>query len=173
MNCSLPHLSRLHFFLVNPYQLIYQSQALGDFGAPELAALLQRGRTHNQAHNISGVLLHTADGRFLQVLEGPKTAVRHLYYHVILSDTRHFHCQVLGEGPCAARSFAGWAMGCRMAHPDDLRALLGEALPNGLGLAHRPYPRPQLMTLLEAFVAQGAVETGPAHPLDSRPTRHF
>jgi hypothetical protein len=157
---------------VDLYHLIYQSQALGEFGAPELAALLHRGRAHNQAHGISGVLLHTTDGRFLQVLEGPKTAVRHLYYHVILSDTRHFHCQVLGEGFGAQRSFGGWTMGCRMAHPADLRTLLGEVPADGLGLAHRPYPRPQLLALLEAFVAQGEIETGLSHPLDSRPTRH-
>jgi hypothetical protein len=157
---------------VDLYHLIYQSQALGEFGAPALAALLHRGRAHNQAHGISGVLLHTADGRFLQVLEGPQTAVRHLYYHVILSDTRHFHCQVLSEGFGARRSFGGWTMGCRLAHPADLRALLGEAPPDGLGLAHRPYPRPQLLALLEAFVAQGETATGLAHPLDSRPTRH-
>lgn len=155
------------------YHLLYQSQAMGEFGAPELAALLHRGRTHNQAQGISGVLLHTADGRFLQVLEGPQTAVRHLYYHVILSDTRHFHCQVLSEGFAAQRSFGGWTMGCRLARPADLRALLGEAPPDGLGLVHRPYPRPQLLALLEAFVAQGEVETGQEHPLDSRPTRHL
>ena len=133
---------------------------MGEFGAPELAALLQRGRAYNQQHNITGVLLHASDRRFLQVLEGPKTAVRNLYYHVILSDTQHFQCRVLGDGPCPKRSFAGWTIGCRMAHPADLRTLLGEAL-HGLDLAHRPYPRPQLLSLLEAFVAQGEVETGP------------
>jgi hypothetical protein len=157
---------------VDLYHLIYQSQAMGEFGAPELAALLHRGRAHNQANNISGVLLHTSDGRFLQVLEGPKTAVRHLFYHVILSDTRHFHCQTISEGPCAQRSFAGWTMGCRVARPEDLRALLGEAPADSLGLTHRPYPRPQLLALLEGFVAQGPTETGLAHPLDSSPTRH-
>jgi hypothetical protein len=96
------------FSLVDLYHLIYQSQALGAFGAPELAALLHRGRTHNQAHGISGVLLHTVDGRFLQVLEGPQTAVRHLYYHVILSDTRHFHCQVPSAALPAGRWAAAW-----------------------------------------------------------------
>ncbi|TDN38792.1 BLUF domain-containing protein [Hymenobacter sp. UV11] len=155
------------------YHLIYQSQALGEFGEAELAALLRRGRTHNQDANISGVLLHTTDGRFLQVLEGPKTAVRHLYYHLILSDTRHFHCQVISEGSCDRRSFAGWAMGCRLAQLADLRTLLGEAPADDLGLTHRPYPRPQLLALLEGFVAQGPVETGQAHALDSQPTRHY
>jgi hypothetical protein len=157
---------------VDLYHLIYQSQALGEFGAPELAALLHRGRVHNQANNISGVLLHTADGRFLQVLEGPKTAVRHLFYHVILSDTRHFHCQIISEGACAQRSFAGWTMGCRVARSQDLRTLLGEAPTDSLGLTHRPYPRPQLLALLEEFVAQGPAETGQGHPLDSPLTRH-
>ena len=109
-----------NFFLVYLYQLTYESQAMGNFGAHELAALPHRGQEHNQAHGISGVLPHAAEGRFLQVLEGPKTAVRHLYYHVVLSDTRHFQCQVMGEEPCAQRSFAGWTMGCRAA---ALRAL--------------------------------------------------
>jgi hypothetical protein len=158
---------------VDLYHLIYQSQAMGEFGAPALAALLRRGRAHNQANNISGVLLHTSDGRFLQVLEGPKTAVRHLFYHVILSDTRHFHCQIISEGPCAQRSFAGWAMGCRLARPEDLRTLLGEAPTNSLGLPHRPYPRPQLLALLEDFVAQGPTETGHGHWLGSPPTHHI
>ncbi|GAB3639330.1 hypothetical protein GCM10027422_49210 [Hymenobacter arcticus] len=155
------------------YHLIYQSQALGEFGEPELAALLRQGREHNQTQNISGVLLHTVDGRFLQVLEGPQTAVRHLYYHVILSDTRHFHCQVIGEGPCAQRSFGGWTMGCRLAQPHDLRTLLGEAPADGLGLTHQPYPRPQLLALLEEFVAQRPAEMVPAHPLDSQFTRPY
>ena len=37
------------------------------------------------------------------------------------------------------------------------------------GLTHRPYPRPQLLALLENFVAQGPVETGPMPSLDSQP----
>ena len=148
------------------YHLIYQSQALAPFGPGELEALLHRGRTHNRAHGLTGLLLHTADGRFLQVLEGPKTAVRHLFYHVILSDTRHFHCHVVSEGLCFQRSFSDWTMGCRVALPEELRLLLGEAAaPTGLELAHRPYPRGQLLTLLQDFVSQG--ETAPGHPLDS------
>ena len=154
---------------MNLYHLIYQSQSLAPFGPGELAALLHRGRTHNQANNLTGLLLHTTDGRFLQVLEGPKTAVRHLFYHVILSDTRHFHCQVISEGLCFQRSFADWTMGCRLAQPADLRLLLGEPPTSlSLGLAPRPYPRPQLLTLLQDFVDQGPTTTGPPHPLDSR-----
>jgi hypothetical protein len=150
------------------YHLIYQSQALTPFGPAELAALLHRGRTHNRAHGITGLLLHTDDGRFLQVLEGPKTAVRELFYHVILSDTRHFHCHVVSEGLCFQRAFSDWTMGCRAALPAEMRQLLGEAAPaDSLGLTARPYPRPQLLTSLQDFVSQGETATGQLHPLDS------
>jgi hypothetical protein len=153
---------------MNLYHLIYQSQALTPFGPEELEALLHRGRTHNRAHGLTGLLLHTDDGRFLQVLEGPKTAVRHLFYHVILSDTRHFHCQVVSEGLCFKRSFSDWTMGCRAAQPAEMRQLLGEASPTSdLGLASRPYPRPQLLALLQDFVSQGETTSGQPHPLDS------
>lgn len=151
------------------YHLIYQSKSLAPFGPGELQALLHRGRTHNQAHNITGLLLHTADGRFLQVLEGPKTAVRHLFYHVILSDTRHYHCQVVSEGLCFRRSFTDWSMGCRLAQLEDLQQLLGEAPDDlDLGLATRPYPRPQLLSLLQNFVGQGGILQEQSHPLDSQ-----
>ena len=150
------------------YHLIYQSQAPAPFGPGELEALLHRGRTHNRQHNITGLLLHTPDGRFLQVLEGPKTAVRYLYYHVILSDTRHFHCQVITEGLCFRRSFSDWTMGCRVAKSEDLQQLLGEAPDTlSLGLATRPYPRPQLLTLLQNFVNKDGTTPGQRHPLDS------
>jgi hypothetical protein len=150
------------------YHLIYQSQALAPFEPAELAALLHRGRTHNRAHGITGLLLHTDDGRFLQVLEGPKTAVRQLFYHVILSDTRHFHCHVVSEGLCFQRAFSDWTMGCRVALSAEMRQLLGEAAPtDSLGLATRPYPRTQLLTLLQEFVSQGETATGQLHPLDS------
>ena len=104
--------------------LFYQSQALVDFGTPVLAALLRQGRAYNHEHNISGVLLHTPDGRFLHVLEGPEMAVRRLYYYVVLSDTRRSHCQVFRNGPIARRSSARLGDGpllgsCRRpAHPD-------------------------------------------------------
>jgi hypothetical protein len=151
------------------YHLIYQSQALAPFEPAELAALLHRGRTHNRAHGITGLLLHTDDGRFLQVLEGPKTAVRQLFYHVILSDTRHFHCHVVSEGLCFQRAFSDWTMGCRVALPAEMRQLLGEAAPaDSLGLATRPYPRTQLLTLLQEFVSQSETATGQL-PLLDRP----
>lgn len=145
---------------MQPYHLIYQSQWMVPMGAAALDELLHQSRAYNQQHDITGVLLHTPEGRFLQVLEGPRAAVRHLYYHAILSDTRHHHCRVLGEGAWPERSFAGWTMGFRHTQPHALRTLLGEEATDALGLVPRPYPRPQLLGLVLDFVEHDAVPTG-------------
>jgi hypothetical protein len=52
------------------YHLIYESQVTRPFSKPELVNLLQQARQFNEANGITGLLLYTPDGRFLQVLEG-------------------------------------------------------------------------------------------------------
>ena len=135
------------------YHLIYASQARVPFAVPELTALLHQSRAYNRQVHITGLLLHSPDGRFLQIMEGEDADVRQLYYQRILSDPRHYQCQVLGEGSCAERSFADWSMGCRIAQPDDLYALLQN---NSLNApprhGSRPGIRPELLELLLDFV---------------------
>ena len=109
------------------YHLIYQSQATVPFDTPALAALLHQSRLFNRGHHLSGLLLHTPDDRFLQLVEGEEAEVRRLYYEHILLDPRHQQCEVLGEGPCSQRSFADWNMGFRVAQAADLHILLQEA----------------------------------------------
>ena len=136
------------------YQLIYQSQSLVPFEPLELTALLHHARTYNQAHDITGILLYTPDGRFLQVLEGPQEAVRWLYYHAIVTDPRHYNCQVLSEGASPRRSFLEWSMAFRAAQAHDLRRLLAPVLPENPALfIPRPRNRPELLALLLEFVA--------------------
>ena len=139
------------------YHLVYESQALVPFGPAELTALLQQARAHNQQAHITGLLLHTPDGRFLQILEGEDADVRELYYQHILSDPRHYKCRVLGEGSCAERSFADWSMGARVAQPADLHALLQTgSLNTPTRLGPRPTIRPELLELLLNFVGMEA-----------------
>ncbi|WP_310396228.1 BLUF domain-containing protein [Hymenobacter sp.] len=127
------------------YHLIYQSQSLVPFSRPELLALLRQCWTYNRLHHVTGVLLYTPDGRFLQVLEGEESVVTHLYYDRIVADPRHHQGEVLGEGPCQQRSFARWTMGFRTAQAHDLRELL----------ADRPSTRPELLEMLLEFAAPG------------------
>ena len=139
------------------YHLVYESQALVPLTAAELTALLQQARAHNQQAHITGLLLHTPEGRFFQILEGEDADVRELYYQHILSDPRHYKCRVLGEGNCAERSFADWSMGVRVAHAADLHALLQTSSLNApTRLGPRPTIRPELLELLLNFVGMEA-----------------
>ena len=141
------------------YHLIYQSRAVAPFSDAELAALLNWSRTYNRQVHVTGLLLHAPDGRFLQILEGEDAAVRQLYYEHILSDPRHYECQVLGEGSCAERSFADWSMGVRLASAAALHDLLRNGTLNA-PTHHGPKPaiHPELMELLLGFVGPQAAQ---------------
>lgn len=137
------------------YHLVYHSQALTPFEQPALRALLEQSRVFNRENQLTGLLLHTPDGRFMQILEGEKEVVRALYYGQIVTDMRHHHCQVLSAGASTARSFADWSMGFRVATAAELQVLLAGAPPAGSGAAAAP-PQlyPGLLKLLLDFVTQ-------------------
>ncbi|WP_051719057.1 BLUF domain-containing protein [Hymenobacter sp. IS2118] len=141
------------------HHLIYQSQAMVPFEQPELAALLQRSRNFNRIHHITGLLLYTPDGRFMQVLEGEQAVVRNLYFNRIVADPRHYNCRVIANGPGLQRCFTDWTMDFRSATALDLRHLLGNVPPDIPGLqVPRPRTCPELLELLLEFVASGAPE---------------
>ncbi len=136
------------------YHLLYHSQALRPFDTPALTALLQQARVFNRNNHLSGLLLHTPDNRFFQILEGEEAVVRALYYDHIVADPRHHHCRLVGAGACAERSFADWNMGFRVANAEELHALLAAGTPHSLVLfAPQPRVRPELLKLLLDFVA--------------------
>ncbi|MDJ0366726.1 BLUF domain-containing protein [Hymenobacter sp. H14-R3] len=142
------------------YHLLYHSQALQPFDTPALTALLQQARAFNREHHLSGLLLHTPDDRFFQILEGEEATVRTLYYDHIVADPRHHHCRLVGAGACAERSFADWNMGFRVANAQELHALLAAATPHSLVLfAPQPRVRPELLNLLLDFVAHHELES--------------
>ena len=141
---------------MSTYQLIYQSYSLIPFEPYELQALLVRTRARNLQQHISGLLLYTPDGRFLQALEGPREAVRALYYQRIVADPRHYNCQVLTEGPSETGSFLNEPMAYRPAQAQDLRQLLAPVPLQGAALlVPRPHTRPELMELLVEFMQRG------------------
>jgi hypothetical protein len=105
--------------------LIYASVATKDFGAPELAELLEKARKANESLGLTGMLLYTeSDGRFFQVLEGEPEAIDQLSQKLSL-DKRHSHLTLIIREPIAARSFADWTMGFSSVSPEKLRRIPG------------------------------------------------
>jgi hypothetical protein len=89
-------------------RLIYASDALTPPTYDELMAILRRAVDHNEERGISGLLCYSS-GSFLQVLEGERSMVNHLY-HAILHDRRHHHCEILLCEEIVARRFEDWSM---------------------------------------------------------------
>jgi hypothetical protein len=107
------------------YHLIYESQVTRPFSKPELVNLLQQARQFNEANGITGLLLYTPDGRFLQVLEGSVEAVHNLYFLRIARDPRHHYITLLAGGTLNYRRFADWRMGFRPVTAEGFTDLTG------------------------------------------------
>ncbi len=105
--------------------VIYASVAAQQFGAPQLAELLEKARVANERHGLTGMLLHTdSDGSFFQVLEGEPAAIDQLLGKLTL-DKRHSHLTIIIREPIAERSFADWTMGFASVSPEKLRKVPG------------------------------------------------
>lgn len=130
-----------------PYHVLYRSQATPALTAADLQTLLDRARTHNAEHQLTGLLLY-GDGCFVQLVEGPKEPVRALYARM-QQDARHTHVVMLSDGPGPQRWFADWHMAfCQVAAP-ALYQVLG-AVEDQTPLPV-PITEPHLQTLLHAF----------------------
>ena len=89
--------------------ILYRSDALT---APDSAAdqqILSEARKRNAAQAVTG-FLHRESDVFYQWIEGPATAVRHIFA-LIAEDPRHGNIEKLGEMAIAERNFSSWAMG--------------------------------------------------------------
>ncbi|MGH1368715.1 MAG: BLUF domain-containing protein [Maritimibacter sp.] len=98
------------------HRLVYLSEAVGDFGAKEVAQIIEVSRRFNARLGITGVLLYH-EGRIFQELEGERGAVTRAFNR-IKRDKRHKNIQVVEFGPAKRRAFEGWSLGCD--HPDAL-----------------------------------------------------
>lgn len=90
-------------------RLMYASRAVPTVDHDELIAILRKSKANNPQHGVTGVLCYSA-GIFLQVLEGGRSAVNHLYNR-IATDPRHTQVELLSYEEIGERRFAGWAMG--------------------------------------------------------------
>ncbi len=108
---------------VNLYSLIYLSRATAEPTEPELRELLRISRLNNERDNLTGMLLFK-EGRYMQLLEGPKEAVCATFAR-IASDPRHDDTTILFEGAIKERDFEDWSMGFQTLEGESARAIPG------------------------------------------------
>ena len=90
-------------------QLTYASRPFG-FDAPTLAGILLDARRCNMRDDVTGALI-CRDDLFLQLLEGPESAVEATYSRIV-TDDRHVEVRPLSRRalPDDGRLFSRWAM---------------------------------------------------------------
>lgn len=91
------------------HQLLYVSGAIHPMSADDIDAILKTSRRNNSVNGITGLLLYRSEV-FLQMLEGPRDAVRKLYRR-IETDARHRNSMVMMERDASERAFGEWSMG--------------------------------------------------------------
>jgi hypothetical protein len=117
------------------FQLIYTSAATQEFWPDDLFALVEKCRSKNAPRGLTGMLLFH-QGQFLQLLEGPESAVRDCF-NMVQRDPRHASIEILMTGTRADRDFPGWTMG--FEQPGDAWHLPPEwstILENGFEAGH-------------------------------------
>jgi len=99
------------------YHIIYFSKSTKQMQEEDLLPLLKQSRDWNEQHNLSGMLVYMQggllsknEGRFMQVLEGPKNEVDYIFEN-IKKDSRHHQISVIHYQPVNQRDFTGWQMG--------------------------------------------------------------
>lgn len=88
-------------------QLIYTSHVHPDWDR-DLKLLCERSTRNNARDEITGILL-CKDGKFLQVLEGPRVNVEDAFIRII-TDPRHYSLMLLSRRMLTRREFGDWAM---------------------------------------------------------------
>lgn len=109
----------------NLYEIIYVSRrSPGVTNEDVVDAIVLPSARKNRVLDITGCLWFDHE-RFLQVLEGPRDAVEHVY-DAIQRDTRHHGVETISSSPLAVRSFTRWGMraltGDRSETIDELAA---------------------------------------------------
>lgn len=97
-------------------------RAVSSLTRDDLGDIAAHGQRHSRTQGLSGLLLYI-EGDFLQVLEGPRSAVERLY-EAIEADPRHQWVTRLATERILRRAFGDWSMGCCGA---GLRAGEGDA----------------------------------------------
>ncbi|MBU3027032.1 BLUF domain-containing protein [Zobellia galactanivorans] len=90
------------------YSLSYESIHNGQLREVEIEKIITKWREYNKANSITGCLM-TYKHKCIQILEGPKDAIKALY-NTIESDNRHHNTSIFSENPIDERAFPEFTM---------------------------------------------------------------
>lgn len=91
------------------HTLVFMSTALRAFTDAEISELSVVSACNNERWGITGLLIY-CDGNFIEVLEGPRTAIDQAFGR-IARDPRHSRIEVLLSAPITERNFSKASMG--------------------------------------------------------------
>jgi len=115
---------------------IYVSRAQRLMSEEELKHILTKSRQWNTDHGITGMLIYIEgvftntstrelssqmSGRFMQVLEGNKFEVDHIF-NLIRTDPRHTDLRILQQSEVPSRNFDSWKMGFKLLTLEEYNA---------------------------------------------------
>lgn len=89
-------------------RLMYRSDATEIVDRELLRDIESVSKIHNKEHSITGLLVAT-EHQFLQVLEGPQSAIDQLYSRIV-RDPRHNNCTIIAYHSIVRRVFDDWSM---------------------------------------------------------------
>ena len=108
-------------------QIGYFSASNGPQDASPVHNILVKSRHANRRDSITGLLV-AGSGHYLQVIEGPRSAVEALYGR-IQEDARHFAVASFSRRRISERSFGSWSMAFRRqtasSEPNSFSYVLG------------------------------------------------
>ncbi len=99
-------------------QLIYRSEKASTFPESEIQPMLQKFKTPNTIHEITGMLFYI-EGHFIQCIEGSEGNVEQLLSNII-HDPRNTSFSVLSDITTPERRFPTWWMGFKSMSTNEL-----------------------------------------------------
>ena len=109
------------------HHIVYVSTATRPFTPADAERVLADARAFNAARGVTGLLVHTSSGGFLQVLEGERDDVEAVFARVATS-SRHTALLRTPALEVGRRAFPEWSMGFEQAVPGVLAELVLQPL---------------------------------------------
>jgi len=97
--------------------LLYVSQPVGPITSTVTSSILQTSIPNNKESDVTGVLCQ-GDGLWMQILEGERSKINHLYF-AIKTDPRHKNVELLLMEDITKRQYKQWSMALVLLSKDD------------------------------------------------------